>query len=116
METVYDSEEKICSVYRENPSKFMEDILKVHNRYRAIHNSPPLQIDEKVANSSRIVFISDVKYLFENSIESAFFFSNLGTRAIFSNSITRRCIISRETLQRRDDYYIQNNTTIVLSI
>jgi len=38
----------ICSVYSENPSKFIEDILKVHNEYRAIHGSPPLRIDEKV--------------------------------------------------------------------
>ncbi|KAL6423639.1 hypothetical protein ACFW04_010274 [Cataglyphis niger] len=30
------------------PSKFIEDILKIHNQYRAIHDSPPLQIDEKV--------------------------------------------------------------------
>lgn len=47
MGTLYGSEE-ICSVYRENPSKFIEDILEVHNQYRAIHGSPPLQIDEKV--------------------------------------------------------------------
>ncbi|XP_072767548.1 uncharacterized protein [Anoplolepis gracilipes] len=47
MGTIYGSEE-ICSVYREDPSKFIEDILKVHNQYRAIHGSPPLQIDEKL--------------------------------------------------------------------
>ncbi|XP_067205084.1 Golgi-associated plant pathogenesis-related protein 1-like isoform X2 [Linepithema humile] len=32
----------------EDPSKFIEDILKVHNEYRAIHGSPLLRIDEKL--------------------------------------------------------------------
>lgn len=69
MGTAYNSEEEICSAYRKDPSKFMKDILKVHNRYRAIHNSPPLQIDEKVA-----LFISAANYLSGNSTEFASFF------------------------------------------
>ncbi|XP_025154100.1 Golgi-associated plant pathogenesis-related protein 1-like [Harpegnathos saltator] len=37
----------------DGPSKFIEDILKVHNQYRAIHSSPPLRIDEKLNERAR---------------------------------------------------------------
>lgn len=99
MGTVYNSDEKICSVYRENPSKFIEDILKVHNRYRAIHNSPPLQIDEKVEH-----FLSLLNYLFENSIESANF-SILATRVTFFkfNYISLYYFV-KNNVEKKDDY------------
>lgn len=77
METIYGSE-KICSIYRENPSKFIEDILKVHNQYRAIHGSPPLQIDEKV----RYHFLSLLQII-RLKILNRIFFSNLATCHFF---------------------------------
>lgn len=34
--------------FRNFPPNFVEDFLKLHNKYRAIHNSPPLKIDDEV--------------------------------------------------------------------
>lgn len=100
MGTVYNSEGKICSVYRENPSKFIEDILKVHNQYRAIHNSPPLQIDEKVAlfSLSRELFVWKFHRI----------------RNFFSNSITYRCLLFRERQCREKKTVIRSEIILVL--
>ncbi|XP_031370965.1 uncharacterized protein LOC102674858 [Apis dorsata] len=55
------------------PPNFVEDFLKLHNKYRAIHNSPPLKIDdelnelaqewaERLARKGILQYKSDPKY------------------------------------------------------
>lgn len=39
---------RFFSFSRNFPPNFVEDFLKLHNKYRAFHNSPPLKIDDEV--------------------------------------------------------------------